>query len=64
MILDTATDELLRTITERISNVDKKIRAIGNEIERNKIGGNHKANKSLKNNKKKLLRRKIALEKE
>jgi|TARA_R110002003_G_scaffold70_18_gene6500 hypothetical protein len=64
LILDTAAEELLGTIAQKITNVEKKTRVISAEMERNKIDGNHKANKKLKGNKKKLLRRKIALEKE
>ncbi|KAH7093109.1 hypothetical protein FB567DRAFT_609442 [Paraphoma chrysanthemicola] len=64
LVLDTITEELLGTIAQKITNVEQKIRVILNDIERNRISSNHKANKKLKEDKKKLLKRKAALEKE
>ncbi|KAH7083176.1 hypothetical protein BKA63DRAFT_584450 [Paraphoma chrysanthemicola] len=64
LVLDTITEELLGTIAQKITNVEQKIRVIVNDIERNRISHNNKANKKLKEDKKKLLKRKAALEKE
>jgi hypothetical protein len=75
-VLDVATEELLGRITQKIANIEKKLKVLSNQMDLNRIRNNNKShdktdekmniksNKKLKEIKKKLLSRKIALEKE
>lgn len=75
-MLDVATEELLGRITQKIANIEKKLKVLSNQMDLNRIRNNNKShdktdekmniksNKKLKEIKKKLLSRKIALEKE
>jgi hypothetical protein len=75
-VLDVATEELLGRITQKIADIEKKLRVLSNQMDLNRIRNsnklhdkmddklNIKSTKKLKKTKKKLLSRKIALEKE
>jgi hypothetical protein len=75
-VLDVATEELLGRITQKIADIEKKLKVLSNQMDLNRIRNNNKShdktddklniksNKKLKETKKKLLSRKVALEKE
>jgi hypothetical protein len=76
LVLDVATEELLGRITQKIADIEKKLKVLSNQMDLNRIRNNNKShdktddklniksNKKLKETKKKLLSRKVALEKE
>jgi hypothetical protein len=64
LILDTATETLLATINEKLIDVEKDIGLTSNKMAENKINKKPKANKPLKETRKKLMKRKNALEKQ
>ncbi|KAJ4381797.1 hypothetical protein N0V86_003162 [Didymella sp. IMI 355093] len=64
LILDPATESQMSTISEKLLDVEKKIKLTVNEMEGNKLNKKSKVNKALKKQKKKLMARKNALEKQ
>jgi hypothetical protein len=62
--LDAPTEEVLNLIAQKITNIEMKIRALTNEMDLYRAKSGNKTSKKLKEKKKKLLSRKIALEKE
>jgi hypothetical protein len=64
LALDAPTEELLGLIAHKITNIEKKIRVVTNEMDLYRAKSGNKTSKKLKEKKKKLLSRKIALEKE
>ncbi|KAH3960319.1 hypothetical protein HBH52_237480 [Parastagonospora nodorum] len=64
LVMDTTAEEQLALITSKITNVETKLKVIGNDMERYRINNNKKTKKVLRAQRKKLLSRKIALEKE
>ena len=64
VILDMSTEEQLATIAQEVASIEKKIEIIDNDIARNKIEQNMKANRLLKRRKGRLTKRKNAHGKE
>jgi hypothetical protein len=64
LVLDTATEEILGLVAQKITNVEQELRKVSYEMDQNRIAHNNKLNKKLKSKKKKLMSRKSALEKE
>jgi len=62
--MDTAAEEQLARIAAKITSVETRLKVVGNDMDRHKINNRGKTNKTLRTQKKKLLSRKIALEKE
>ncbi|CAO2655631.1 Nn.00g044340.m01.CDS01 [Neocucurbitaria sp. VM-36] len=62
--LDTAAQEQLAAVHQKISEVEQDIQIIDNEMDFNRLKKNTKANKKLKRRKKRLTRRKNGLEKQ
>ncbi|KAJ4361430.1 hypothetical protein N0V95_001847 [Ascochyta clinopodiicola] len=64
LVLDSATESLLASINDSVVEIEKKVRLISNEMDGNRLNKKSKANKPLKKQKKKLMARKNALEKQ
>jgi hypothetical protein len=61
---DLATEDHLATIARKVTEIEKDIQIMDNDIRRNMIDGHPKANKSLKKRKRKLTLRKSGLAKQ
>jgi hypothetical protein len=61
---DLATEDQLATIARKVTEVEKDIQIMDNDIRRNITDGQTKANKSLKKRKRKLTLRKSGLAKQ
>jgi hypothetical protein len=64
LLLDSITEELLASIANNVAEIEQKILVIGNDMDRNKIEKNMKANKPLKRKKRRLTAKKNAFEKQ
>jgi hypothetical protein len=64
LLLDSITEELLASIANNVAEIEQKILVIGNDMDRNKIEKNMKANKPLKRKKRRLTAKKNEFEKQ
>jgi hypothetical protein len=64
LTLDMVADEHLARIAKKVASIEKTVLLIDNDISRNKIDHNAKANKPLKKRKKRLTSHKNELTKE
>jgi hypothetical protein len=64
LVLDSATEEQLILIASKIAKMETKLKEVGYDIDRYKINNKNKVSKKLRDQKKALLSRKTALEKE
>ena len=64
LVLDSATESQLSSISEKLLDVEKRTKLTVNEMDGNKLNKKVKANKALKKQKKKLMARKNALKKQ
>ncbi|KAF3034625.1 hypothetical protein E8E12_006678 [Didymella heteroderae] len=64
LVLDSTTESLMTTIKEKLLDIENRIKLTVNEMDANKLNKKIKANKALRKQKKKLMSRKNALEKQ
>jgi len=64
LLLDSLTEDLLASIAHNVAEIEQKILVIANDMQRNNIEKNPKANKPLKRKKRRLTAKKNALEKQ
>jgi hypothetical protein len=64
LVLDSATEEQHILIASKIAKMETKLKEVGYDIDRYKINNKNKVSKKLRDQKKALLSRKTALEKE